>query len=386
MGRVHYGSMDRLTASFRHIDWGLIVSAFAIASLGLVTMNSFTGESPLFERQLIWISIAAAVFFVAAIVDWRFLRRRGVVVTLYAGVCALLIALFATGAVFKGAQSWFNLGFAAFQPVELAKLALIIVLAKYFSRRHIEIAHFRHILVSGAYAFIIFALVAVQPDFGSAVILFSIWLGMVLVSGISLKHLGAVVAVGLVAFSGLWFFGFEDYQKDRIRTFLNPLADIHGAGYNAYQATIAVGSGGSLGKGIGYGTQSKLRFLPEYQTDFIFAAYAEEWGFVGVVMLVGLFIVLVATLIRMAGRGASNFETLFTLGVAMYVISHFIVHVGINVGLLPVTGTTLPFMSYGGSHLVAEFLGLGIAVGMQRYARATHREAYGQELSHAYDR
>lgn len=378
--------MERFAASFRHLEWGVLLCSVAIALLGLVTMNSFTGQSPLFDRQVIWLSVALAAFFVASIIDWRFLRRTGVVVSIYLGLCGLLMALFATGSVFQGAQSWFNLGFAAFQPVDLAKLALIILLAKYFSRRHVEIAHFRHIVVSGVYAFILFALVAVQPDFGSAVIIFFVWLGMVLVSGISLRHLGAVVAAGAIAFSGLWFFGFEEYQKDRISTFLNPLADIHGAGYNAYQATIAVGSGGLFGKGIGYGTQSKLRFLPEYQTDFIFAAYAEEWGFVGVLILLALFLILIFSLVRMASLGATNFETLFTLGMAIYVISHFLVHVGINVGLLPVTGTTLPFMSYGGSHLVAEFLGLGIAVGMRRYARATHREAYGREIAHAYDR
>lgn len=378
--------MDLLRAHFRHLDLPLIICAVAISALGLVTMNSFTGESPLFDRQVIWLCVALSVFFVASIIDWRFLRRTGVVVAIYLGLCGLLAALFVTGSVFKGAQSWFNLGFAAFQPVELAKLGLIILLAKYFSRRHIEIAHFRHIVVSGVYAFILFALVAVQPDFGSAVIIFFIWLGMVLVSGLSLKHLAAVGAAGALAFCALWFVGFEDYQKARISTFLNPLADIHGAGYNAYQATIAVGSGGALGKGIGYGTQSKLRFLPEYQTDFIFAAYAEEWGFVGVLILLALFLTLIVSLTRMASRGASNFETLFTMGIAIYVVSHFLVHIGINVGLLPVTGTTLPFMSYGGSHLMAEFLGLGIAVGMRRYARATHRAAYGQEIAHAYDR
>jgi rod shape determining protein RodA len=378
--------MEPLRAHFRHLDLPLIISAVAIAALGLVTMNSFTGESPLFDRQVIWLCVALSVFVAASIIDWRFLRRTGIVVSIYLGLCGLLTAIFVTGSVFKGAQSWFNLGFAAFQPVELAKLALIILLAKYFSRRHVEIAHFRHILVSGVYAFILFALVAVQPDFGSAVIIFFIWLGMVLVSGISLKHLLAVGAAGALAFSALWFAGFEDYQKERISTFLNPLADIHGAGYNAYQSTIAVGSGGLLGKGIGYGTQSKLRFLPEYQTDFIFAAYAEEWGFIGILILLALFLTLVVSLARMASRGATNFETLFTMGIAIYVASHFIVHIGINIGLLPVTGTTLPFMSYGGSHLLAEFLGLGIAVGMRRYARATHRAAYGQEIAHAYDR
>jgi len=378
--------METIRASFRHIEWILIGSAFLISLAGLVTMNSFTGTSPFFDRQVIWLSLAFAVFVIASIIDWRFLRRRGVVVAVYVVICTLLAALFVTGSVFKGAQSWFNLGFAAFQPVDLAKLGLIIVLAKYFSRRHVEIAYLRHIIVSGIYAFILFALVAVQPDFGSAVILFLLWFGMVFISGISRKHIIAVFLAVTVVFSGLWLFGFQDYQKARIRTFVSPLSDIHGAGYNAYQATIAVGSGGIWGKGIGYGTQSKLRFLPEYQTDFIFAAFAEEWGFIGVVLIILLFAALIGRLVFIAGSGATNFETLFTLGVAIYFLCHFTLHIGINLGLLPVTGTTLPLMSYGGSHLVAEFLALGMVVGMRRYARVTHRDAYEKEFSGGYDR
>lgn len=378
--------MELLRSSFRHIDYVLVGAALLISLAGLITMSSFTGVSPFFDRQVVWLSISLAVFALAAIMDWRFLRRSGVVVGIYTGLSLLLIALFATGSVFKGAQSWFDFGAFAFQPVDLAKLGLIIVLAKYFSRRHVEIAHIRHILISGIYAFILFLLVAVQPDFGSAVIIFLIWFGMVFVSGISKKHLLAVILAGSLVFSGLWFFGFQDYQKARISTFLNPLSDIHGAGYNAYQSTIAVGSGGIFGKGIGYGTQSKLRFLPEYQTDFIFAAFAEEWGFVGVLIILALFAVLIARLVIIAGAGATNFETLFTLGVVIYILCHFALHIGINVGVLPVTGTTLPLMSYGGSHLVAEFLALGMVTGMRRYARATHPEAYGREFSGGYDR
>ena len=218
-------------------------------------------------------------------------------------------------------------------------------------------------------------LVALQPYFGSAIIIGLIWLGMVLVSGLSRKHLFLVLALGIIAFGALWLFGFEDYQKQRIMTFLHPLADIHGAGYNAYQSTVAVGSGEILGKGIGYGTQSKLRFLPEYQTDFIFAAYAEEWGFVGVILVFALYGIIFWRILRAAMRGATNFETLFALGVLCYFGAHFVLHVGINVGLLPVTGTTIPFMSYGGSHLLAEFLALGMLSGMAAYSRATQRGA-----------
>jgi rod shape determining protein RodA len=374
-----------LTTKKGSIDWIAFGVALLLALLGLVTMDSFQAQDPFFLRQAVWILLGVGVFFAAANIDWRFLRRGSVAAAAYGLAMLPLIILVAVGTVTKGAKSWFDIGPFALQPVEFVKLALIIALSKYFSRRHIEIANIRHILVSGAYAAIVFVLVALQPDFGSAIIIFLIWLGMVLLSGISRKHLFTVIAVGAVAFSGLWFFGFHDYQKQRILTFIHPLADIHGAGYNAYQSTIAVGSGELLGKGIGYGTQSKLRFLPEYQTDFIFAAFAEEWGFIGVSLLFILYGVLFWRIIAAAGKGASNFETLFALGVLCYFGAHFLLHVGINVGLLPVTGTTIPFMSYGGSHILAEFLALGILSGMGTYALAGRRDA-GGEWSGGYDR
>jgi rod shape determining protein RodA len=295
-----------------------------------------------------------------------------------------LLLLVVFGEATRGARGWFDLGPFAFQPVEFVKLALIIALAKYFSRRHIEIADSRHILVSGLYAGVVFVLVALQPDFGSALIIGLIWLGMVFVSGISRLHLITVFTVGVLALSGLWAFGFADYQKERILTFLNPMADIQGAGYNAYQSTVTVGSGELFGKGVGYGTQSKLRFLPEYQTDFIFAAFAEEWGLVGVVLIFSLYAVLFSRVIMMASRGGSNFETLFALGILFYFAAHFALHVGINMGLLPVTGTTIPFMSYGGSHLLAEFIALGMLSGMSMYGRPTRKEALERDWSGRY--
>jgi rod shape determining protein RodA len=208
-----------------------------------------------------------------------------------------------------------------------------------------------------------------QPDLGSGIIIFSIWFGMVLVAGISWKHLAVLLITGVIIFAGLWSFGLRQYQKDRILTFLHPLADIQNTGYNAYQSTVAVGSGQATGKGIGYGTQSKLQFLPEYETDFIFAAYAEEWGFVGVLILLGLFGVLILRILNVAVHGANNFDSLLAAGIAIYFLSQFIVHVGMNMALLPITGTTLPFMSYGGSHLLTEYLTLGLLMGLRRYAR-----------------
>lgn len=343
-------------------------------------MNSFVGETAFFDKQIILFFISFGIFLGASIVDWRFLRRTQVVMILYGIAILLLGLLFVVGSVFKGAQSWFSVGGFTFQPVDSAKLAVILILSKYFSRRHVEIAHIRHIIVSGLYVSIVFLLVFLQPDFGSAIIIFATWLGMVLVSGISKKHLVFVTLLGVCAFGFLWFFVFRPYQKARIMTFVSPLSDIRGSGYNAYQSVIAVGSGGLFGKGIGYGTQSKLQFLPEYQTDFIFAAFAEEWGFFGVVLLFILYGIIFARMLRIAARGGSNFEVLFGTGLTILFMTHVTIHIGMNIGLLPVTGNTLPFMSYGGSHMVNEFLGLGILMGMNKYSRAMHKDLSQNEI------
>ncbi len=334
-------------------------------------MRSFSTENFFFERQIIWICIALAVFFLSSIPEYGFLRRTQVLVGFFVMTIVVLGLIYVLGSIVMGAQNRFSLGLFAVQPSDPAKLLLILLLAKYFARRHVEIAHIRHIFVSGAYALVLFVLVFFQPDFGSSIIIASIWLGMILVAGISWKHLLTLFVIAMIVLTGLWQYGFQPYQKQRILTFINPLADIRGSGYNAYQATVAVGSGELLGKGIGYGTQSKLQFLPEYQTDFIFAAFAEEWGFVGVILLFGLFIVLIFRILAIANHGADNFDMLFGIGVAVYFTAQFVVHVGMNIGLLPITGTTLPFMSYGGSHLVSEYLALGILMGMRRHARSS---------------
>ncbi len=363
-----------------NIDWVLFASACTLVLAGLVTMNSFVGDSHFFQRQLVWFGISLTIFFIASMFEWRFLKNTRVVVSLFLASVGILSLLFVLGSVFKGAQSWFDFGAFSFQPVDPIKLVVILILSKYFSRRHIEIAHIRHIIVSGFYVFVIFLLVFLQPDFGSAIIIFFVWLGMVLVSGISKKHLFLVFAVGVTSFFILWLFIFKPYQKDRILTFVHPLANIRGAGYNAYQSTVAVGSGQIFGKGIGYGTQSKLQFLPEYQTDFIFAAFAEEWGFVGVILLFILYGIVFWRMLRISFKGGSNFEILFGVGLTILFFVHAVIHIGMNIGLLPVTGNTVPFMSYGGSHLVTEFLGLGVLMGMKRASRTVHRDITQNEI------
>jgi rod shape determining protein RodA len=359
----------------------LVASALAVAAAGMLTMASYGGDLSLVTRQVAWLGVSSIAFIFFLGFDARIFRRSSVALAVYGAICVMLLALFAVGTVAKGAQSWFRLGSFGFQPVEFAKLALMLLLAKYFSRRQSEVKDFRHIVASGAYALGLFGLVLVQPDFGGALIIFSIWFGMTLVAGLSRKHLGAVILVGAATFAGLWLYGFDTYQKQRILTFIDPLADTRGAGYNALQATVAVGSGEMWGKGIGFGTQSRLRYLPERHTDFIFAAFAEEWGFLGTVTLLSLYGVLVWRVVVAARRGATNFETLFSSGVAVYLLAHGAIHVGMNMGVAPVTGIPLPLMSYGGSSMLATACMLGIVSSMRGYSRPIRREeAEGREI------
>ena len=362
------------------IDWLLFLFILPVLGAGLVTMKSFTEATPYFSHQIVWIGISFVIFFLFSYIDFRFLKRTDVLVGLFLVFSGLLLLLFIVGHVSNGAKSWFSFGGFSFQPSDMMKLVVILMLAKYFSRRHVEIDNFRHIFVSGLYALIPFLLVFLQPDFGGAMIIFFIWLGMTLVSGISKRYLLIVIGSGAVVFALLWGFVFHPYQKARIVNFVQPLTNIHGSGYNVYQSTIAVGSGKIFGKGVGFGTQSRLKFLPEYQTDFIFAAFSEEWGFVGVVLLFVLLGLIIWRILQIALLGATNFEILFGIGLSIYFMSHFIINIGMNIGIMPVTGITLPFMSYGGSHLLTEFMGLGILMGMRRYARVAHRDDMRNEF------
>jgi rod shape determining protein RodA len=362
------------------VDWLLVFFILPVLSFGLLTMKSFTEDTPFFSHQLVWILISFTVFFFLSFIDFRFLKRTEVLVTIFGFFSLILILLFIVGHVANGAQSWFSFGGFSFQPADIMKLVVILMLAKYFSRRHVEIDNFKHIFISGLYAFIPFLLVFLQPDFGSAIIIFFIWIGMILVSGISRKHLLVVFGIGVLTFVLLWGFVFKPYQKDRIMNFVQPLSDVQGSGYSVYQSTIAVGSGQIFGKGVGFGTQSRLKFLPEYQTDFIFASFVEEWGFVGALILFILFGLIIWRILHIALLGVTNFEILFGVGLTIYFMSHFIINIGMNIGVMPVTGITLPFMSYGGSHLLAEFTGLGILMGMNRYRRVAHRDDMRNEF------
>ena len=363
----------KIIQRYAGIDWILFLATMPLLAAGLISMRSFGGESDYyFTRQLFWIGISFFVFFAFSLVDWRFLRKSELLAGFFVLMSFFLAALLVFGHTVKGAASWFDLGFFSIEPVDPLKIVVILILAKYFSRRHIEIANIRHIILPSLYVFIPAFLVFLQPDFGSSIIIFLIWLGMMLVSGINKKHLLAIFLIVIVTLASAWFFVFKPYQKARILTFVDPARDARGAGYNALQSMIAVGSGRFFGKGIGFGSQSRLEFLPEHQTDFVFAAFAEEWGFVGTLFIFIFYGIIIWRIFRIAALGRSNFESLYGIGTAIFLTAHFFVNIGMNIGIMPITGTTLPFLSYGGSHMLTVYAALGILMGMRRYSRHTH--------------
>ncbi len=359
-----------------YIDWLLILAVLPLLIFGLLTMKSLDGHDYYFWRQLIWIAIGGVVFVLCAMVDWRGLKSSVVILALYGGGIMLLLLLAVIGFVTRGAQSWFYVGSAGVEPVELIKLFLVLLFAKYFSGRYVEIALWRHVIISFFYFAIPAVLVFLQPDFGSTMILLFIWVSMVLFAGMNMRQIITLAIVGIVAAGVTWFFLLQPYQRTRVITFLDPERDPRRSGYHAIQAMIAVGSGGVWGKGVGFGTQSRLHFLPEYQTDFIFAAFAEEWGLVGVGILFVCYFVLFWRILAISMRAPDNFAKLFGLGLSFLLISQILIHVGMNIGLLPVTGIGLPFMSYGGSFLVMLMAGMGILESIA--IRSTSVKAYDQ--------
>ena len=366
--------MKIILSFFKNIDTVSFFSAIFLSIAGLSVIYSFGIDNGAFFKQLVSLGVALIVFFIVSNLNVYFLKNSYFISLLYFLCIFLFLALIPFGSTFSGATSWFSLGFFTFQPTDLAKIVLILVLAKYFFKRHIEISRIRHLFISGIYAFVFVVLLALQPDLGSAMIVFFIWFSFIIVAGIPKKYIITLVSVGFIIFLIMYSFFLAPYQVKRIDTFLNSQLDVLGAGYNSIQANIALGSGGFFGKGVLEGTQSRRSFLPEADTDFVFSAFGEEWGFLGVVILFLVFFILMYRMIMTATKGRTNFESLVILGIVIYFFTHFFIHVGINLGLIPVTGTTMPFMSYGGSHIVMEFLALGLVNAIAKTNRFSHRK------------
>ena len=359
---------------FRAIDFPLLLATISLTILGILTIFPIGDvDTTLFYKQILFLGIGIVMVIGIANIDLSFLRNGKIVLLLYGLVAASMIGLLFFGQEINGAKSWYILGSVVVQPVEFAKLVIILLLAKYFTHRHIAIGYFKHIFISLVYVGIIFVLTIAQPDLGSAIIIAFMWLGFVVLAGMSKKHLLVLSVIAIFAGLVSWNV-IPTYQQERIQSFLTPEEDLSGVGYNAYQSKIAIGSGELVGKGLAQGTQSKLAFLPEYETDFIFSAYGEEWGFIGILILFFLYGVMFTRILGSALKGETNFEILFMVGVALYILIQSSVHIGVNTGLLPVTGTSLPFVSYGGSHLIIEYILIGMIMSMKHRGGVINRE------------
>jgi len=351
--------------------WFFLFSAL-LSIFGLVVLYSLgiaQKDLSLFKKQLIFFLIGIFLAIFLSLLDFRAVKESSFFVFfLYLFSILILVGLFFLGSTIRGVRAWYVFGGFTFQPVEIVKIVYILLFAKYFSQRHIELYHKEHIILSAIYAFLPAGLVFLQPDFGSAAILIMIWLGMMLIAGIKRKHLLIMIAIGIVTLLIGWNFILSPYQKERITTFLQPYLnpqgtylDPSGSGYHILQSIIAVGSGGIFGKGFNAPyTQAKLGFLPENHTDFIFATTCEMFGFVGIFVLFLLFLLIFWRLLKIAFVSKDNFSKLVIGGFMILVGGGAFVNIAMNVGLLPITGVPLPFLSYGGSSIISLFMGVGI--------------------------
>jgi rod shape determining protein RodA len=344
----------------KNLDWKL---NFAILFLFLMSLVSLLSQNiDLFWKQILWIIIGVATAFLIIKFDWRsFVNSEGIIFGIYLiSNFLLFITLFIAPNV-RGQKSWIPIGPFKFEPSVFAALALIIVLAGFFRKEHKSIARISNILKSFAYFALPAGLVLLQPDMGSALILFFIWFGFILVSGIKWKHLLFAVIIFSLLGVGMWFFALKDYQKDRIAGLFFPNKDVLGVNYNVIQAKIAIGSGGVFGKGFQQGTQTQLGFLPEAETDFIFSAIIEEWGLVSGFLMIAAFITIILRIVFIGLNEVNSFNQFICLGAAIFFCGNFMFNTGSNVGLLPVVGVPFPFLSYGGSHILIEMILIGMA-------------------------
>jgi rod shape determining protein RodA len=352
--------MRNWLANFRYFDIYIFGSSTLLLLLGLLMIYSTTLQNPVnsMPRQLVFGILGYISMFGLAFFDYRkFKKISGI---LYIIVVLSLIAVWFLGHSVKGSTRWINLAFFQLQPAEFAKLAIVIIMAKFLDASREKIKDIRYILLSAVYVAIPAILVLIEPDLGSAIVIFVIWLGLLSVSKMNKKHLAILLLSAVVLSIFSWSFVLKPFQKERIYTFLNPSKDPTGSGYNVMQSIIAVGSGSLTGRGVGRGFQSQLKFLPERQTDFIFASTAEELGLFASIFILLMFGIILLRLIRIARQARDNFGMYLTLGIFFMLLVQVVINIGMNIGLLPVTGIPLPFFSYGGSSLLTTMLSLGL--------------------------
>lgn len=364
--RVTDWASRSIGAAWRAFDLQAAAYAALLAAIGLVMAYSNSAEEgrsvfeagTTFVRGLMWTGIALIAYVVATSFDYKWLKTFAW--PLYAVQLGLLVITLAIGTGVGGSARWVPIGPFQFQFSELAKILMIVVLASYLGSRQGRLGSISSILGACILVAPPWVLVMMQPDLGTSLVLIAILGGMLFMSGASLRWLGALVGGVLASLPLIWTYVLRDYQKQRIDGFLNPSADIQGAGYQLYQSQIAVGSGGPFGKGLTNGTQNQLNFLPVQESDFVAAIYLEELGFLGALLLLSLFAALLWRILVAGWRSRDPFGMMFASGLASMILFQVVVNLGMVVGLMPITGIPLPFVSHGGASLISLAIGLGI--------------------------
>jgi rod shape determining protein RodA len=352
-----------------NVRWSLLVAVLLLAMIGLATIHSADSEAAggYLGRQVFWVGLGTLLLLIFVALDYRVLMDVSGV--LYAvGLVALVLVLF-IGEVRGGARSWLGIGSLGGQPSEFMKLATVLVLARYFAQSTQEHLTLKEIAVGFGIVAVPMMLTAVEPDMGGAALFLPMLLGMILVAGIRARTFLVLLTMGLILALGLFYGGLKDYQRQRILTYFSPQSDLLGSGYQVHQSKIAVGSGQLTGRGYMQGTQSQLRFLPERHTDFIFAVLAEEWGFLGVLGVLGLFALYLVNSAAIAARARDRAGILLVAGLISSFAAHVLYNTAMIIGLVPITGIPLPFLSYGGSFALLNFIstGLILSVDLRRH-------------------
>ena len=355
--------MGIFVSHIKKLDWGMIISSILLVFFGLGAIYSACtarGDYLNFTKQAVFFVCGFLLMLLISFFDYRILRNNSYLILILYVLCLLLLAgLYFFAPMVRGTRGWYKFWILSLDPIEPTKIVMVILLAKYFSMRHVEMYKFRHIVFSGLYVFIPAILIFLKPDLGGTMVLLLIWLGILFISGIKVNHFLILLICFIVVAAISWNFLLQDYQRQRVVSFVfsnDPL----GESWSRDQAKVAIGSGQFFGKGLAKGSQVQYGFLPEPHTDFIFSVIAEEWGLLGVSVIFVAYGFLIWRVLRIAIESASNFPRLFASGFAIILIAQFFINIGMNLSMLPVVGIYLPLISYGGSGMIFNFVGLGI--------------------------
>ncbi len=359
--------MYRWSTLARKFDWLLTSAVLFLLVFGLLMMFSFGLNDPasqylLFKKQLLFAVVGLILYAAVATMNHRIWQTFSKLIYWFFAFVLILVILF--GRTINGTTGWLQIAGFGLQPVEFAKVAVVIFLAKYFSQYAREFFLWRHILISGASVMFIVGLILLQPDLGSSMVIVASWILMLLIVGVRKLHIATIFIAFVVVALASWLWVLHPYQKERILTFVNPQSDPLDRGYNVRQSVIAVGSGQLIGRGYALGSQSQLHFLPEPETDFIFAVISEEFGFVGVLLILLAYSAILYRLTVIANKTRDNYAAYYCLGLGAVLLVQIFINVGMNMGIAPVTGIPLPFLSAGGSSMIAILIALAMANNM----------------------